>query len=293
MPEPTATTQTGSYWDLIIPIVASWVGSKYGNPNGDTPNQYPAVLPPEVKRVADEAWRVYLAGGSPTQQAIRGMAIQSAAQTPGAPPNFQFVSQELKGQPFAGGLKAPTYDLTKIPTMGGVAGAPPLYSQIKPPPGPGFDPGARRERMQLEPPVGGGPAWGTTIYDQLTGGDPMTPADRGRRLIEDDPGAVNRYGPNPPPGVTRAPAGDAWKTVTDAWNNFKTEHPNWAKLGSTAAIAAITAVTGLSGAVIAPIVRRLVLAEAPKPLPPPSKGIGDALRYSPGVVKPSPPPTAP
>lgn len=269
-----------SYWDIIVPIVAAWVSNKYGNPQGDTPNQYPAVLPPEVKRMVDEAWNVYKSGGSPIQQDIRNLAIQSAAQTPSEPSGFQFMSQELRGQPFAGGIKAPKYDVSKLNSTPGNAPPP---GPIKPPTyTPRLPPEAKLQvrgpRYQIGTPDADGASWGTPIADQLGGGNPMTPADRGRRIIGDDPGAAGRYGPTMPAGVTRSEGPD-FQAVADAWNKYKTEHPNWAKLGAKVAGAAIGAMTGLPGLVIGPIITRLILKERP-PAPAPPNG------QTPGYIPP-------
>lgn len=252
-----------SYWDVIVPIVAAWVGNRYGNPQGDTPNQYPAELPPEMKRIADEAWRVYLAGGTPTQKDVRTLALQAVGQAPSEPTGFKFLSQELQGQPFAGGIKAPKFDLTKLPSQGGGGGAGSAPPPYKPPPlpGPNFNQDQRRARMDVGPPAGNdGPAFGDTIADSFVTHPGMTPRDRGNRFIGDNINVADRYGA--PPAGSKYSEVD-FKTVADAWDKFKTEHPNWAKLGASVAVGAITAGTGLAGLVVAPILKHLVLRDRP------------------------------
>jgi len=253
-----------SYWDIIVPIVAAWVGNKYGNPNGNTPNQYPAVLPPEVKRVADEAWRVYQAGGSPIQQEIRDMARQSAAQTPSEPQGFKFVSQELRDQPFAGGIKAPKY--TPLPPGGGAPAkppAPPLYRNTNPGP---HDPNSkgRQPFNDIVPDLGEtlpGPRYGTNRNQG------------GARDPESLPPDIEYSHPD-------------FGKVADAWNKYKAEHPNWAKLGANVAVGAITAALGLPGMVVGPILRNLVMRDRP-PAPGPTPPTGQAPGYIPPGGTPS------
>jgi hypothetical protein len=84
--------------------------------NSKTPNQYPQILTPEQKRVVDEQWRLYQAGGSPQLNSLRDSSKQFLSQIPSGPSNFSFLSPAMKGQTFAGGIKMPTFDLSKFPS---------------------------------------------------------------------------------------------------------------------------------------------------------------------------------
>lgn len=103
--------------ELLTQAIITWYANK--GKNGDTPNQYPVQLPPEVKRVFDESWNVYKAGGSPIQREIRSAGQQFIGGIPTTAPNFSFVSPEMKNQVFAGGVTLPKIDFTKPPTSPG------------------------------------------------------------------------------------------------------------------------------------------------------------------------------
>lgn len=241
-----------STWDSLWPIiVAGIVGSQTGGGSGGTPNQYPIQLTPEQKRIFDEMWRVYQAGGSDTQKAVRSAGMQFLGGMPTGAPGFKFMSPELQGQPFAGGVTPPKIDLSKFSIPGGNGGPPSAPGNITLPPrdpvSPG--PGGMRDRIESEDRPGLGNPFPTPNPDTLRG-------------MDDIP----------------APGSDADKSLREAWDSFRAAHPNWAALGVNAVITAIASTTGMAGALVGNWLRRTLLSDPP----PNANGTIPGVRLTPG-----------
>lgn len=163
--------------------------------------------------------------------------MQFLSQIPGGPTDFKFMSPHLQNQSFAGGVKIPTFDMSKFaPQPPGPAKRPPPGA-IDIPERPGSDGneipdiGSRANRQDLPDFRGGG-------IDPL--GD-MT----------------SKY-PTKPEEI---------RSIAGAWEKFKQEHPNWSSLGVNAIIMALSATTGIGGAIIGKVLRSILLGGGGQTLP--------------------------
>ena len=179
------------------------------------PNFYPVPLTPEDQYWHDKKKELYERGGSDQMKGLTQMAGQYLGQIPGGPSNHSFMSPHMKGQSFAGGVKYPTFDMSKVPGFGGPSGTP--------------------------PPSGNGA--GVTSPPDLER-FPDNAAKPDPEFTVGSPHEVN----HPSPGISKGSPEDS--RLTEAWNTFKLNHPNWAKLGVNAVLSALTAGTGIAGAVV-------------------------------------------
>lgn len=261
-------------WGDIFRLALAWgVNRSQGSGSGDTPNFYNVPLTPEQKRVEDEKWRVYQAGGSDTQKTVQGLAKQFLSGQQGAPPSFSFLSPEMKGQTFAGGLRAPTFDFSKLPTPTGTTTPTPTI----PPPGPGTSPirtnpsgtpaGAIHTKIPIETGFNGD-IGRTPVEDtwQGGGGPTMDPLEMGR----DNPNLWFNGG-----GMNWSEGAPGFEAAANWWSKFKQEHPNWAEIGPKVIEAGLAAAFGLPGALAGRLLRRFITrdtANSGTPPPPPTGG---------------------
>lgn len=244
--------------------------NRQGSGSGSTPNFYNIPLTPEQKRVEDEKWNVYKAGGSDAQKTVAGLGKQFLSQLPSGPSGFQFMSPELKNQPFAGGIKLPTFDFSKLPTTTGTPTPPAL--------GPGTSllrANTGDPRLAQDHKI---PTDGESLYGDLGRthfGDTMSePGTRpGMDSLErgsDDP-LLQPGGGGLPLGMQYADGTEQWAAVKSWWGNFQKEHPNWAKYGPQAITAALSVQFGVAGAFAGRLLQRLLLP-GPTAAQPPAQG---------------------
>lgn len=259
------------YTDLFR-LALAYGMNRMGGGSGDTPNFYNVPLTPEQKRVEDEKWRVYQAGGSDAQKAARGLATQFLSQQQGAPPSFSFMSPEMKGQTFAGGIRVPTFDFSKINPA-------PTGTQSPIPPGPGTSPiragtsnitGTREGILHQKLPT-------ETGYDNGMGRTPVESTWNGAGRPTMDPLEMGRDDPNlwfNGGNMNHADASALFSGATGWFQNFKKEHPNWAQLGPRVLESALAAAFGLPGAVAGRLLRSLIMRDSNPGAPPPAGGGG-------------------
>lgn len=273
----TESAKSAAVWAAIISVVGSWAINKYGGNSGSTPNQYPAELPPEVKRVFDEIWKVYKAGGSPAEQEVRSAGVQFLGGMPTTAPNFKFTSPLLQGQEFAAGVKIPKIDTSKFPDS--ISGAIPTTPTPKPKiDTPNFD----NSRV-------GGRAFGVFGKQQSMGdggSDPMADESIANWMTRTGGSSIdanNILNAQTPP-KTRQDFGPTasdpvtFQQVKDSWGKYTAKVPDWIKRGVPAALAFLTGDTGLAITVLTPYIRKLFLGgggqppPTPPPTPPPNTG---------------------
>lgn len=245
--------------------------NREGSGSGGTPNFYPIPLTPEQKRVEDEKWRVYQAGGSPTQQAAQGIARQALSQSQSTAPGFQFMSPELKGQAFAGGVKLPTFDFSKLATG-------PAHTTTPPNAGLGLGPlhsnptGSPSGAIAFKTPYDTGYDAGLdrTHYGDSTGDTSTRPG-----MDSLDFGSDNPNGPSP---LRRAGQGvdpgssTLYEKASGWFADFQKQHPNWAQLGPKFLETALAAAFGLPGAVVGRVARWLITRGSGATTPPNGSG---------------------
>lgn len=220
------------YIDDAMGLALMYAMQKGVGGSGGTPNFYPIPLTPEQKRVEDEKWRLYKAGGSPQTQFVQEAGKQFLSQMPTGPKNHSFISPLMQGQTFAGGVTLPKFDFSKMPGFN----TPPQTGPQAPDP--------NKQPSPLASPGGGHPDgsqdqnWG--IYGTP---NPNTLADLDKMA------------------TTPGPSG---MSFMDAWSKFQQEHPNWAKLGVNAVVGALTAMTGLAGAAIGKLIQYVFLKDRPE-----------------------------
>lgn len=233
-----------------------WAMNRQGSGSGSTPNFYPIPLTPEQKRVEDEKWRVYQAGGSNAQKEVQGLARQALSQMQSGPSNFSFMSPEMKGQSFAGGFKLPTFNFATMPSgptappppqvvgngsplRNNESGSPSGAIAHKQPWDTGYDSGIDRTHFGS---ATDGPA--RPGMDALAFGvdDPRSPSPLKRAGMATDPGA-------PPEILDKA---QGW------WATFQREHPNWASMGPSVIQAGLAAAFGMPGAVAGRVLKWLL-----------------------------------
>jgi hypothetical protein len=288
------------------------------NQQGKTPNQYPVQLTPEQKRWEDLRYKM-ATQSTPTRDFISNMGTQFMGQVGGAPPNFSFMSPEMKGQTFAGGVQAPKFDTSKHlgewwkPTgSGGGSGIPP-YNPTNPNTPAPPNQWTRPDGSPLPPNSrigGGGPhsngngvgfnkmpvtspdqnevdarfGFGPSIYGGLT-------EDPHRQFTPDMfAGGREAMDPNDPrnaltPGHGLGDLGERLPQISDWWQTFKQEHPNWASAGQGVVNGALSAAFGLPGAMAAKVLNWLLSREGngTQRLPGASNTIGNPNQYAPGV----------
>lgn len=256
-----------------------WYANRQGTGSGDTPNFYNIPLTPEQKRVEDEKWNVYKAGGSPTQKTITGLGQQFLSGLQSSPSGFQFMSPELRGQAFAGGVKLPTFDFSKLPALGGT---PTPTTPTKPPPPPGSS-----SQLRLAPNRGIQEKIAheyiqdpQTKFDAAWNGDNPGPSDDSGLLFGHD---------TLPGGMQYADGTKLFESAQTWWDGFKQEHPDWVRMGATAVQAALAAYLGPLGNLAGGILRKLVLRDRGGQQPPPNIAAGPTvpLGGAPGnIMKP-------
>jgi hypothetical protein len=252
-----------------LALVYAMSGGNKGS--GGTPNTYAVPLTHEQKRIEDEKWRVYKDGGSPSQQALGAAGRSLLSQVPSGPSNFSFLSPEMKGQQFAGGIKLPTFNFAAMPATGAgapVTGAVPgkdMIHQTGPTDSPigGGAGGMRNQLMHPQTPIdpgGADPKWNEDIGDYMGRNPGATSRDISTYFDNNTPNIMQT--PAPMPGAEHDAA--TTSSVASAWQRFRSEHPNWASLGVNAVLGALTAATGLPGAIVSAILKRVMLSEQPQ-----------------------------
>lgn len=264
-------------WSDVFRTALMWYMNKQGSGSGSTPNFYNVPLTPEQKRVEDEKWRVYKAGGSDRMQQAGAIAQQALSQAQSGPSNFSFMSPEMKGQTFGGGIKFPTFDFSKFKTPGTNVATTPTQQ---------FAPHSSKAEG-----AGGAVQWklpadNESYYGEMARthyGDVM--ADPGTRPGMDGL-TMGRDDPRGPSGLQRAgwevdppPPGPLTEAVTGWWAGFQKQHPNWAQLGPKVLDAALAAAFGPAGAAAGKIIRWLI-----------SRGSGNAPTPPTGTQNPVIPP---
>lgn len=164
----------------------------YNNQHGNkTPNFYEVPPTESEKWLLDRQKELY--NYSPARDYISSYADQWLKGLNMNPENFKFMSGELSGQPFAGGIKMPTIDFSKMPqywkdpAAGKKPGTPADNFQGNSPNGSPVDRGPRTN-------IGGDPTgnmgFGDDIYGALTRNNPRTPA--GNVYGDEFPGSPRR-----------------------------------------------------------------------------------------------------
>jgi hypothetical protein len=276
----------GSDWmDDIMKLALMYAQQRGVGGSGDTPNFYDIPLSPEQKRVEDAKWDLYKQGGSAQTKAVQGMGMQFLGQIPTGPTNFSFLSPQMQGQSFAGGMQFPKFDMSKLPSF--------TPGQGNPNAGKTF--GEKKKDLTHGNPAGTvGPVGGFKSKVQR----PNMPWDweSGVRGSEDIGSAMAKYGsdlnpsnyeyyfpttggpmdPNRPanaggPGMQYGSAPELIQKATSWWEQYKAQNPNWAQLGVKAATAALAATFGLPGAIAGRILGRIIMSSGGS-TPPPATG---------------------
>lgn len=281
--------------DMVTQLILAYIYGKVKGGSGDTPNQYAQIIPPELKQILDEQWKVYKQGGTPQQQEVRSAGTQFLSGMPTTAPNFNFVSGELKGQKFAGGVTLPKIDVSKFAT-----GAPPPTGTLPPP----------TPRKDFEKIPGGGGAgtfgvFGKRNQDINTGGQPGDDESianwMGRNPSKTgyDANDILGRGANINDPINRTPTTDpaTLASIKSAFDKFIAEHPNWKDLGPPALMGFLQAgLPGLAIGVIKAGVREIfrgMFGGGGTATPPPTPGSGgDAGKAPPPTPTPAPPPSA-
>ncbi|MFA6958576.1 MAG: hypothetical protein WC538_22125 [Thermoanaerobaculia bacterium] len=235
-----------------------WALNKYGSGNGSTPNSYPVDLHPEAKKVLDEFWRVYQAGGSPQQQTVAKAGSDFLRQVPSGPSNFQWLSPEMKasGNTFANNIKIPTFDIPELKD----------FTTAKPPDASGYRPAAPTPSPRGAGPTGSG---GTTDARNVPIIDKFDDPSGAMFRPEVIPWSNRRTGYNPADdpdsqwwddtGTGEPNSGSYdWdgkdrttlESIRASFDDFRAQHPNWAKYGPEGITAALAATLGLPGLMV-------------------------------------------
>lgn len=238
-------------WSDVFRTALMWYMNKQGSGSGSTPNFYNVPLTPEQKRVEDEKWRVYQAGGSDRMQQVGAIAQQALSQSQSGPSNFTFMSPEMKNQTFGGGIKFPTFDFSKFKTPGANATAPPTQ-QFAPHSSKGGPGGA----IQWKMPTDGESLYGDisrTHYGDVMNNPQTGPGMNGMEMGRDDPRLLGNGGE-----MTFSDGGQQFQAVSEWWKGFQASHPNWAQMGPKALDAALAAAFGPAGAAASRIIRWII-----------------------------------
>jgi len=195
--------------------------------------------------------------------------LKSLNSLPNAAKGVQFASPQMKGQQLAGGFEFPQWDFDKMPQ-------PWREGYIVP----NRDPKSIKDPAIKTPTTD--PTTDPTVDDvgAITAENP----GGGKRLptvMRDSGGGFNSptikpyndptyTGLQPPPGQTggggtRAGGGNIWQRIGSAWQQFTTDHPNWAGMSKSAIYAAIIAYTGPLGAIGVKILDSLISGQTPPP----------------------------
>ena len=150
----------------------------YQNSKNSDPKVTTAPSTPGESFLLDQ-FKNALTNPSPQRQMAGGVASQFLGNLGGmGPSNFNFVSPIMKGQQFAGGMKMPSFDMSKFPALGsgtgsstGGSGTPPLSTGASLATGPSS--GGGNSPAGVETPIG--TIGGVPAAPQYTGGDVPPP----------------------------------------------------------------------------------------------------------------------
>src|SRR6185503_20065191 len=100
-----ASDYSDLYGDAFNALLLAYLNNKNSK---SKPNTYPVPLTPGQQWLEDEKRRVYESGGTDAQKTAGSAARQFLSGMQSGPSSFEFMSPELKGKAFGGGIKFPT-----------------------------------------------------------------------------------------------------------------------------------------------------------------------------------------
>lgn len=280
------TSGNSDMWAQLAALAyAYWQDKQKGS--GSTPNYYNRPLTPQEQWWENERQRVYRSGGSDATKFVRGAGAQFLGSMPQGPTSHSFLSPYMQGQTFAGGITPPKIDVTKLPPLAEQS----RYPTGNPAPGPTVPPGRglpdQDERAQMMVYGGGGPRKGniptrteTDFGGEQNGGrfgetiaDYYQRSNAGAREteqgFEDRARTASYENPAGPMGGGGSITPEIRERARAWWENYKQQHPDWARKGVSAAVTGLTAVLGPFGGLAGKLIGSFLLQDR---TPPPGSG---------------------